>query len=312
MKANKSVVLVTGAAGLIGSKVIKLLLDKDQNDIIALDNMSIGRNVFQDKKLTWINIDITSSEFPDVLNKFPITHVIHCAAHPGSKSVKEPVLDVHVNAYGSMKLFKYCSERAIHVIYLSSSAVYGEQPNDLIKETANLKPGTIYGVCKIANEMNLKILSDAYSLNWTVLRLFATYGSGHNPSTSQGIVNIMLTQLFKGDEVLVKGSLDRIKDMIYVDDVVNTIIHFINLETAYGKIINVGTGVGVSIQELIKKICAHLEKDFNKITIIEDDSTTGESMYNVADITLLKEFGVTPSISVDEGLKLFINSRYNI
>jgi nucleoside-diphosphate-sugar epimerase len=84
------------------------------------------------------------------------------------------------------------------------------------------------------------------------------------------------------------------------------------IENKSGKIINVGTGVGVSIQELIKKICAHLEKDFNKITIIEDDSTTGESIYNVADITLLKEFGVTPSISIDKGLKLFINSRYNI
>ena len=306
------VVLVTGAAGLIGSKVIQFLLDKVQIDIIALDNLSIGRNVYQDKKLTWINIDITSSEFPNVLNKFPITNVIHCAAHPGGRSVKEPVLDVQVNAYGSIKLFKYCADKDIPVIYLSSSAVYGNQPKDPIKETAIVDPGTIYGVCKITNEMNLKILSDAYSLNWTVLRLFATYGSGHNPSTSQGIVNIMLTQLFKGNEVLVKGSLDRIKDMIYVDDVANTIIHFINLEAAYGKIINVGTGVGVSIQDLIKKICAHLKKDFNKIKIIEDNPTTGESMYNVADITLLKEFGVTPSISVDEGLKLFINSRYNI
>ena len=69
------------------------------------------------------------------------------------------------------------------------------------------RPGTIYAIGKVACEEFLKTLHLGYGLESTTLRLFATYGAGHKPNLFQGIVNIILTQIQNGDELIIKGSL---------------------------------------------------------------------------------------------------------
>ena len=220
---NKKI-LVTGAAGLIGSQVVKELISR-KYEVIAVDNFSYGHNENDNSLVTWLKEDITKSNFANIFNKLKPTGVIHCAAHPGGKSLQEPVLDVEVNALGSMKLFYQAAIAKIPIVYLSSSAVYG--PSELtrgLKENDELNPGTIYAACKVACENYLKILEKGYGLKWTILRLFATYGPGHKGSNFQGIVNIMLTQLLKGNKVVVKGSLQRVRGLIYVNDAACAIV----------------------------------------------------------------------------------------
>lgn len=103
-----------------------------------------------------------------------------------------------------MRVFDWCARAKKPVIYLSSSAVNRDQTTGPIKESAELKPGTIYAACKVACESFLRILEEGYGLQWTVLRLFPTYGAGHKPGTHQGIVNIMLIQLLAGNRVVVR------------------------------------------------------------------------------------------------------------
>ena len=92
-------------------------------------------------------------------------------------------------------------------------------------------------------------------------------------SKSQGIVNIMLTQLLEGDKIIVKGSLKRSRDMVYVDDAANAIIKSIFSNEARGKIINVGTGDPVTIDLLIRSLCKVLGRNYNDLNIKEEEGT---------------------------------------
>jgi dTDP-L-rhamnose 4-epimerase len=170
-------------------------------------------------------------------------------------------------------------------------------------------PGTIYGVAKIACEQWLRILGHGSELNWSVLRLFATYGAGHRPSLEQGIVNIMLTQLFKGNRVVVKGSLMRRRDLIYVDDVATAIVQALSLPAARGQIINVGTGVAVTIGEMIGALCDTLQRPRNTVQIIEETGTIGDPFSNVADITQMKKIlAFEPEFGLEAGLQAFVSA----
>ena len=275
-------ILVTGAAGLIGSATTRLLLSKNYR-VIACDNFSIGNWRGISDSLIWDTLDVSSRSFIERLNSYDIDLVIHCAAHPGGLSLAEPVRDVEVNALGCMRIFEWCAKAGKPVIFTSSASVYGEQPHKPIKETAPLYTGTIYGACKIACERFLRILGDGYGLKWVVLRLFAVYGAGHRPSKFQGIVNVMLTQLLAGNRVVVKGPLDRVRDLVYVNDVADIIYKSICIPEAFGQIINVGTGNGTTIRDLIHALIRALGRQLEDVEIVQEQGTVGDPFYIVAD-----------------------------
>lgn len=301
-------VLVTGAAGLIGSAVVRLLRARGSR-VIAVDDFSIGTWHGNAEGITWLNADVADAHFPDLLEGQSIGAVVHCAAHPGGRSLEEPCEDVRVNALGSMRVFERCARAGVPVVYLSSSAVYGEQPPVPIAETAPLHPGTVYAVCKVACENFLQVLAAGRGLQWTVLRLFATYGAGHRPSTHQGIINVMLTQLLTGDEVQVRGPLDRVRDLLYVDDAARAIVHCLFEPSTRGQVFNVGTGQPVTVHELIATLCELLGRDLRTVKIIEGEPTVGDPRYSVANIALLTATGFEPEVSLRTGLGRLVAER---
>ncbi len=302
MTFNPSKIIVTGAAGLIGGQVSRKLLSLGKK-VIAVDLKA-------DSSLTdveWITGDITNSEIITQLKSSDAQALIHCAAHPGGKSLQEPSENVRINAYGSMRLFEMAALAKMTVIFLSSSIVYGETSARPIVETDPVKPMTVYGACKIACENFLKILGEGYGLQWTVLRLFATYGPGHKPNPYQGIVNVMLTQLLQGNHIVVKGSLGRVRDLIYIDDTADAIVASLFAENARGLTMNVGTGAEITIATMIEELIAVMAKDRKTITIEEQAGTVGDPIYNIADITLLKEMtGFTPQYDLTSGLQQYL------
>lgn len=311
MTTNPSIktVLVTGAAGLIGSSVVRLLISQ-KIKVVACDNFSIGEWRSDNSLLTWEQLDITNPLLYERLNAYPVDAAVHCAAHPGGRSISEPVEDVKVNALGSMQLFEWCARMGVPVVYLSSSAVYGHQLYGLIREDVPLNPGTIYAVCKVACENFLRILGEGHRLKWTVLRLFATYGAGHKPSTFQGIVNVMLTQLLSGNRVVVRGSINRERDLVYVDDAASAIVKSLFNSNALGHIINIGTGIPVSIHSIIKTLCKVLGKQFADIEIVEEAGTVGDPFSNVADCTKSGELlGFIHRYDLEKGLTELIKQR---
>ena len=307
--ASVQTVLVTGAAGLIGSAVVRLLLSRNIK-VVACDDFSIGEWRGDDDHLTWEQLGVSSPSLAERLSTHNFDVVVHCAAHPGGRSLIEPALDVEVNALGSMRLFEWCAKSGTPVVYTSSSIVYGEQSPHPIPESAPLNPGTIYGVCKVACENFLRILGEGYGLKWIILRLFATYGAGHRPSTHQGIVNIMLTQLLDGNRVVVKGPLTRVRDLLYVEDAAYAIYKSIFAPGAYGRIINVGTGIPITIYGLIEALCGSLGRQMRDIEIIEKPGTIGDPFYSVADYSKARDIlGFMPQYDLAKGLSEIVSQR---
>jgi UDP-glucose 4-epimerase len=302
-------VCVTGAGGLIGSAVCEKLAARG-TAVLALDDFSQGTASHDIPATVWERADVASGEVAAVLNKHRPKAVIHCAAHPGGRSNEEPVADVNVNVIGSVRIFDWCARNGAHVVYLSSSVIYGEQPLGAIPETATLAPGTIYGISKVACEQALKVLGAYYGLSWTVLRLFATYGAGHRPSLQQGIVNVMLTQLQAGSIVIVRGSLDRLRDLLYVEDAADGIVAALVSPDSRGNIINLGTGIGVTVRDLIVQLAKALERNIEDITIREEKGTLGDPFSSVADIAQARRLlDYAPKFSLSDGLRELVRRR---
>lgn len=278
--------------------------------VIACDDFSIGTWRDVREFVTWDDVDVSA---PDAMQRFA-QHapdvVLHCAAHPGGRSVAEPSADVRVNALGAMHVFEWCARRQIPLVYLSSSAVYGEQPPLPIAESAPLHPGTVYAVCKVACENFLRVLEAEYGLRWTVLRLFATYGAGHRPSTTQGIVNVMLTQLLAGNKVIVRGTLDRVRDLVYVDDAAEAIAACMFETRARGRVLNIGTGRAIRVGEVITNLCDLLGRSSSELTIDEQQATVGDPFYSVADTEAMRATtGFIARVPLEEGLARLVAAR---
>jgi len=305
-----STVLVTGAAGGIGWVVTRLLRERGIR-VVAWDDLTTGMKRNEDPGVTWEYIDVADPSVPQRLSAQSINAVVHCAARLADRSMQEPSADVRTNALGSIQVFEWCARAQVErVVYLSSSAVYGDPPAEPIKESAPLRPGTIYAACKVACEAFLRILEKGYGLRWTVLRLFPTYGPTHRPSKTQGILNVMLTQLEAGNEVIVKGSLERVRDLVYVEDTARAIVDSLFAESARGRIFNVGSGQANTVREMIYFIAEALGRSPDQLRIKELEGTPGDPDYNVADISALRSaIGYKPVFDLRTGIQRLVGSR---
>jgi nucleoside-diphosphate-sugar epimerase len=120
----------------------------------------------------------------------------------------------------------------------------------------------------------------------------------------------MLTQLMEGNNLVVKGSLERSRDMLYVDDAVDAIFRSILTQDSRGHIINIGTGTPVTIKNLIENLCNILGKPFKDIQITEEKGTVGDPFYNSADCSKAYNLlGFTPQYDLKSGLQKVVNLR---
>ena len=301
-------VAIRGAAGLIGSAVVRQLAALNV-EVTAFDAPG-APDLVPGSCIPVRRVDLADAGMVKTLEAIRPQAIVHAAAHPGGRSLREPVEDVRVNALGSMQIFDWCARAGSHVVYLSSSVVYGHQTTESISEEALLAPGTVYGVAKVACEQWLRILGEGAGLAWTPLRLFPTYGAGHQPSLEQGIVNIMLTQLLKGNQVRVKGSVKRLRDLLFVDDAATAIVQALSQQEARGQIINIGTGKAATVEEIIYVLADALKRPRAAIEIIEEVGTVGDPFSNIADIARMRRIlAFEPKYCLQAGLQTLVDGH---
>jgi len=278
--------LVTGAAGFIGSAVAKRLISLG-NYVVSIDNLSTGKKSNIPEGVVFIEGDCGD---PEIYTKVPNKNydaIIHIAGQSsGEISFDDPVYDIKTNAVSTLLLLKYALDTSCkRFIYASSMSVYGKQPDQRVKEGSECNPLSFYGVGKLASEHYLEIYR-TYGIETTSLRLFNVYGPGQNlENLKQGMVSIYLAQIHEKDLVEVKGSLDRYRDFIYIDDVVDAFESCLTGKGSEGEIINIGTGVRTTVEELLALL---FELQQKKLNIKNADSTAGDLFGIYADITKMK------------------------
>jgi|TARA_B110000259_G_scaffold92341_1_gene107041 UDP-glucose 4-epimerase len=242
--------------------------------------------IYYDKKNL---IDIASNKIFEFIAKIKPNCIVHLAAHPGGLSNRFPIENVKINALGSIYIFEWCKQNNCQLIFTSSSAVYGSTSSKSIDEKFALNPGTIYAANKIANENWIYILSNIKKFPWTILRLFPCYGYGHKQNTYQGIVNVLLTQILNSKKIIIKGSLKRERDLTYCKDVASSIIESIKSDKANGKIINIGTGISITVEEILNSIILVFGYEKNNYDFIEENGLLGDPLYSISNNSFAKE-----------------------
>ena len=218
--------LITGGAGFIGMNVIdRLIFD---NEITTIDNLSTGfrENIHKECKFIYGNC-----ADDDLINNLNDNYdaIIHIAGQSGGEgSFDDTVYDLNANAKSTLLLLNLAiRNNCSRFIFISSVAVYGGiNGTGYYSEESELNPNTFYAVNKLTSENYLRLYNKYYDINTTTLRLFNCYGPGQNLyNMKQGMVSIYLRQFLddKYKKVLVKGSLDRFRDFVYIEDLVKII-----------------------------------------------------------------------------------------
>ena len=251
----KKKILITGCAGFIGSSIAKSLILK-KYDIYGIDNLSTGNKNNVPKGVKFIKGRCEDDKILKKIKSIKFQTIIHFAGQSsGEKSFYDPMEDLNSNFYSTVKLINYAhNNRCKHFIYASSMSVYGDVSNQAVSETKKCKPISFYGASKLASENYINLFKKK-KLNSTILRIFNVYGPGQNLNSSKhGMISIYLSQIFKNKKLIVKGSKNRSRDFIYIDDVVNIVLKVIGNKKCFNKTLNIGSGKKYTIYQVIKKM----------------------------------------------------------
>ena len=297
-----STLLVTGAAGFIGSGVAKRLVDLG-NFVVTIDNLSTGFKSNIPKGVEFIKGDCQDQEVINQLENYRFDAILHIAGQSsGEISFDDPIYDLQTNAQSTLLLLKLALKTGCkQFIYASTMSVYGDQPDEPISETCEPIPKSFYGVGKIASEHYLRIYQE-YGIRSTALRLFNVYGPGQNmKNLRQGMVSIFLAMALKDKYIHVKGDKYRYRDFVYIDDIVDAFIKSLNGHSQEFKIYNVCSGIKTTIEILINSIIKNYPY---KVNVQYSGSTPGDQFGIYGDNSLIKrELGWSPKYSLESGLK---------
>ena len=276
-------ILVTGGEGFIGKHLVKKLKSLGHN-VMTVD-LSVDADY---------TFDICDATNFHVLDNIDIDIVYHLAAQSyGKGSLLEPEKDIDWNAKGTLNICRLAKLKNVKkIIYSSSMAIYGNK--EVSKEKDNPEPLSNYGVSKLTGEFYIK-KSD---IDYTIFRLYNTYGRGQDLSNySKGVVLAFASQIALGKtNIKVTGDLNRFRDIIYIDDVINALVLGIKHTETNNKIYNLSTNVKTTIKELINIIIQASNKQ--GIKIINTGSLPGDQFGNTGDNTKLLSLGWKPKTNL--------------
>jgi len=294
-------ILVTGAAGFIGSHLVDALIEEGHS-VAVVDDLSTGRKHHLNPQAKFYELDIRSPELSEVFRLEKPELINHHAAHADVRlSVSDPRHDAEVNILGSLNLLECAKQHgARDFVYASTGgAVYGEPEYLPCDEKHPLNPISPYGVSKLTAERYVAFYGHAYGLRYAILRYPNVYGPRQDPFGEGGVVAIFGRHMVRGEPVVINGSGEQERDFLYVSDVVRA--NLLVQDTLHGQTYNLGTGIGTSVNELFTAT--------SRITGYSREPThgppkPGETFKIYLDASKArKELGWEPLVPLEEGLE---------
>jgi len=305
--SGKSWVLVTGAAGFIGSNLSRALLSRYH--VIGVDNF----HNYYDKDIKVKNLskikginefifhekDITD---PRSIGNLPkIEGIFHLAAQPGVRDSWEDGFRSYAinNVLGTQQILDLAiRNETTRFIYSSSSSVYGDVSHPPTKELDDKSPISPYGVSKLTGELLANSYAKTSEIKVRSLRYFTVYGPGQRPDMA---INRIISCALNGNQFTQFGDGSQSRDFTYIDDVVEAnIMAFETHQSSASEVFNVGGGEGIKLQDLISTIEELVGK---KLNIRYQPKSQGDVQITKADISAISQtLGWTPRVTLRQGL----------
>jgi len=299
-------ILLTGAAGFIGSHLADYLLSRGAR-VVAVDNFATGReeNIREaraSENFVFYEADVNNRvEVEKIFGSRRFDTVFHFAAQTGVIRTQEDPLSVLEDLNGIRNILELSAASGVgRVVFSSSSEVYGDPAEVPIAEDGVICPGLTYAAVKFMGEKFLEGYYRARGLNYSCLRFFNVYGPRQNSSPYGFVVGIFIEQALTGKPLTIFGDGSATRDFTYVDDAVRGALLAAESGSANTEIINIGTGVRTSIKELAEKIIKATGSDSLPEYLPPREN---DIMHRLADITKMdKILRHTPAVDLEEGL----------
>ena len=292
----KKTVLVTGGAGFIGSHLVDELVAQG-NKVLIIDNLLSGKRENLNRKAKFYKLDVRQ------LNKIRpvfrgVDYVFHLAAYPRVQaSIDNPIMAHEINLNGTHNVLIAAKEAKVKkVVFITSSAVYGDPEKIPVTEDSPARPANPYALHKYIGEHYCKIFRKIYGLPTVSLRCFNVYGKRQPLEGAYSLVFVLfLNQRLKGQPMTIAGDGEQRRDFVNVADVVRALIMAAKSRlVGDGEVINIGYGSNWSVNELAGLIGGPTINIPPKI----------EPRQTLADITLARRLlGWKPKIGLADWIK---------
>jgi len=311
-------VLVTGAAGFIGSHLTDALL-AEGDEVIAVDNLTSGAlaNLSEARrastgKFSFHRVDVTSNVMADLIKRQKPQVICHLAAQVDvRKSVSDPVFDASINILGTLNILEGAAEAETEKIVFTSSGgcIYGEPEAARLPVTEDqvfwpeAMPESPYGVSKKVALDYLRYYKAVKGVDYTALALANVYGPRQEPASEVGlegqVVAIFCRRMLANRPTTIYGDGSQTRDFVYVDDVVSA---FLAARTkGSGELINIGSEEELSVNDLHASL---VELTGTSFEAVNAPARPGELQRIYVDNSKAADvLGWRPTVGLDEGLK---------
>ncbi len=268
-------VLVTGGAGFIGSHIVDLLVEAG-HDVAIIDNFwehGGGRRTNLNPQARLFELDIRDPALTDVFFEFKPEVVSHHAAqHSVAISTRDPLYDADVNARGLLNVATAAVKaKTRKLIFASSAATYGTPRYLPIDEGHPQAPESPYGITKLIGEHYLRYFATASDLRYTALRYGNVYGPRQDPNGEAGVIAIFCGKILAAQPIRIDWDGEQTKDYVFVGDVARA--NLLAIDAADNDVLNIGTGIGTSVNALHRGIAESVGRD---VAVIRAPRRTGD------------------------------------
>ncbi len=306
-------VLVTGAAGFIGSTLVDRLLAEGR-EVVGYDSL----DPFYSEELKLRNLEnaLKSSSFRllradirdagamnRVFSEGRFDGVVHLAALAGVRpSLERPSLYADVNVHGTSLILETATRYGNpNVAFASSSSVYGERDDGPFRETDPVeRPISPYAATKRAGELVAHTFHHACGLSVSCLRFFTAYGPRQRPDLA---IRKFAERIVLGQPIPIFGDGSALRDYTYIDDIVDGVVRALDTDSGFA-IYNLGAGRKVSVLEVVKLLENALE---SPVEIEWLPAQIGDVSRTWADITAARDaLGYSPHTTMEQGIERFV------